>query len=85
MLGLADIHAYYGNIRALRGITLSVESGEIVGECGNSGNSTEPHVHIQVTDSIQWRSARGLPMTFNRGDGFAPWIPAESEIVQGCR
>lgn len=76
-------HLRRGSVPVRAGDT--VESGEIVGECGNSGNSTEPHVHIQVTDSIQWRSARGLPMTFNRGDGFAPWIPAESEIVQGCR
>ena len=37
MLGLADVHAYYGNIRALRGITLSVESGEIVTLVGSNG------------------------------------------------
>ena len=37
MLGLADVHAYYGNIRALRGITLSVESGEIVTLVGANG------------------------------------------------
>src|SRR5262249_50500665 len=29
MLELADVHAYYGNIRALRGLSLSVERGEI--------------------------------------------------------
>jgi branched-chain amino acid transport system ATP-binding protein len=37
VLGLADVHAYYGNIRALRGITLSVESGEIVTLVGSNG------------------------------------------------
>jgi len=30
MLGLEDVHTYYGNIRALRGVTLSVQSREIV-------------------------------------------------------
>jgi branched-chain amino acid transport system ATP-binding protein len=37
VLGLADVHAYYGNIRALRGISLSVESGEIVTLVGSNG------------------------------------------------
>ena len=37
MLGLADVHAYYGNIRALRGLSLSVERGEIVTLIGANG------------------------------------------------
>jgi hypothetical protein len=57
-----------------------------VGECGNSGNSTQPHVHVQVTDSVDWASARGIPMVFRRpgaaaGGPTGTWMPAESEIV----
>ncbi len=37
MLELADVHTYYGNIRALRGISLSVEAGEIVTLIGANG------------------------------------------------
>jgi branched-chain amino acid transport system ATP-binding protein len=37
MLELADVHAYYGNIRALRGISLAVEAGEIVTLIGANG------------------------------------------------
>jgi branched-chain amino acid transport system ATP-binding protein len=37
MLELADVHAYYGNIRALRGLSLSVERGEIVTLIGANG------------------------------------------------
>src|SRR5205085_303902 len=37
MLELADIHTYYGNIRALRGLSLSVERGEIVTLIGGNG------------------------------------------------
>ena len=37
MLELADVHSYYGNIRALRGVSLSVESGEIVTLIGANG------------------------------------------------
>jgi len=37
MLELADVHAYYGNIRALRGLSLTVERGEIVTLIGANG------------------------------------------------
>jgi len=37
MLELADVHTFYGNIRALRGISLSVGSGEIVTLIGANG------------------------------------------------
>ena len=37
MLELTDVHAYYGNIRALRGLSLSVERGEIVTLIGANG------------------------------------------------
>jgi branched-chain amino acid transport system ATP-binding protein len=37
MLDLADVHTYYGNIRALRGISLRVERGEIVTLIGANG------------------------------------------------
>lgn len=64
-----------------------VGTGDRIGECGNSGNSTQPHVHVQATDSIDWSTARGLPITFRRRgvDSYSgaggPWIPDESEIV----
>jgi branched-chain amino acid transport system ATP-binding protein len=37
MLDVADVHTYYGNIRALRGISLRVERGEIVTLIGANG------------------------------------------------
>ena len=37
MLELADVHTYYGNIRALRGVSLSVAPGEIVTLIGGNG------------------------------------------------
>ncbi|RPH75534.1 MAG: ATP-binding cassette domain-containing protein, partial [Candidatus Rokuibacteriota bacterium] len=37
MLELADVHTYYGNIRALRGLSLSVQPGEIVTLIGANG------------------------------------------------
>ncbi len=37
MLDLADVHTFYGNIRALRGVSLAVEAGEIVTLIGANG------------------------------------------------
>jgi branched-chain amino acid transport system ATP-binding protein len=37
LLELRDIHAYYGNIQALRGVSLTVEPGEIVTLIGSNG------------------------------------------------
>ena len=37
LLELRDVHTYYGNIHALKGLTLSVEAGEIVTLIGANG------------------------------------------------
>lgn len=71
-------HLRRGSIQVRAG--QPVKSGDPIGQCGNSGNSTEPHVHVQATDSTDWDRARGLPLAF-RGGGTV-WVPGESEIVQ---
>src|SRR5271157_402066 len=37
MLELKEVHTYYGNIHALKGISLKVETGEIVTLIGSNG------------------------------------------------
>lgn len=80
-------HLRSGSVRVAEGDQLA--SGDQVGECGNSGNSTQPHIHVQVTDSLDFPNARGLPMAFRRDLGTgsntaeSAWMPAESEIVDG--
>jgi branched-chain amino acid transport system ATP-binding protein len=37
MLDVQDVHTYYGNIRALKGISLAVQRGEIVTLIGANG------------------------------------------------
>lgn len=39
-----------------------VEAGEALAQCGNSGNSTEPHVHVQAMDGPSTWTAAGMPI-----------------------
>jgi len=41
-----------------------VRAGEVIGACGNSGNSSEPHVHAQLMDRASVWTAQGIPMLF---------------------
>lgn len=70
-------HLRRGSLRVRVGQDVSV--GEQLGECGNSGNSTEPHVHVQVSDSLE-PGARGIPLVFTRRGGAG--VPRNGEIVE---
>jgi murein DD-endopeptidase MepM/ murein hydrolase activator NlpD len=62
-----------------------VDAGQVIGSCGNSGNSTEPHVHLQVTNATAWDSARGLPIMFEPGPvSGAGWLPRNGEVVNAA-
>ena len=53
----------------------NVRVGEMLGRCGNSGNSTEPHVHLQAVDRPDVLHARAVPIT------FGGHLPRNGEIV----
>ncbi len=42
----------------------SVQAGQHIADCGNSGNSTEPHLHVQLMDHPRVAVAAGLPVEF---------------------
>lgn len=70
-------HLRNGSVRVRVGE--KVAAGQTIGRCGNSGNSTQPHVHVQVTDSIDWPRARGLPLAFQGPHGAE--LPSRSQTV----
>ncbi|MFD2840237.1 M23 family metallopeptidase [Populibacterium corticicola] len=41
-----------------------VAAGQVIGSCGNSGNSSEPHVHAQLMDRASFWTGQGIPFTF---------------------
>ena len=43
-----------------------VHRGQVLGRLGNSGNSTEPHLHLQVCDAPSFLICEGVPMEFTR-------------------
>ncbi len=53
-----------------------VVAGAVLAACGNSGSSTEPHVHCQRQDVVSTSRALGLPWTI-RGTG----IPANEQTA----
>jgi hypothetical protein len=52
-----------------------VRAGDMLGRCGNSGNSTEPHLHIQAIDSPDIEHGNAVPLTFRRS------LPRNGEII----
>jgi hypothetical protein len=69
---VAVAHLRAGSVRVSVGE--EVVEGQQIATCGNSGNSTQPHVHMQVMDSADLSVARGVPMAFRR---FREWPPRE--------
>lgn len=87
---LAMVHLKQGSPRVAVGE--AVAEGQHLAECGNSGNSTQPHLHLQIMDSPDLSVARGLPMAFR---DFREWprgarqpldresgIPGEAAVVE---
>lgn len=63
-----------------------IKSGDTIGECGNSGTSTGPHLHYDLKNSPSWRFGASLPAQFsnyyangklvNRGE------PVQGQIIK---
>jgi murein DD-endopeptidase MepM/ murein hydrolase activator NlpD len=64
---VALCHLQHGSIRVSVGQSVAI--GDELGQCGNSGNSTEPHVHVQAMDAVDLLAARAIPISF-QGKGL---------------
>ena len=70
---VAVCHLQRGSVEVQLG--QRVGRGDVLGRCGNSGNSTEPHVHLQAIDRVEVQRASAVPITFGGR------LPHNGEIV----
>lgn len=55
-------HLQPDSIRVKNGT--AVKRGQCLARCGNSGNSSEPHLHFQLQNGVSFYSSAGLPVEF---------------------
>ncbi|MCA9970012.1 MAG: M23 family metallopeptidase [Anaerolineales bacterium] len=76
-------HLKQGSVAVQTGDT--VAEGQLIGQCGNSGNTSEPHIHIhhQRQDPAVYplNFAEGLPLYFRDHDG--PAMPLGGFAIVG--
>jgi murein DD-endopeptidase MepM/ murein hydrolase activator NlpD len=58
----AFAHLATGSVRVAPG--RRVDRGTVIGLVGHTGNSTAPHLHLQLMDGPDPRTARALPCAF---------------------
>jgi hypothetical protein len=61
-----------------------VKAGQTLGRCGNSGNTSEPHIHYHLQNGIDMREADGLPALFENLTVDGTRLD-RAEIVRGQR
>jgi murein DD-endopeptidase MepM/ murein hydrolase activator NlpD len=72
-------HLQPGSLRVKNGD--KVRRGQVIGLVGNSGNSTEPHLHFHISDASSPLGSEGLPYAFSsfevqgKGWGWKPTSP----------
>ncbi len=75
-------HLARGSLSVRQGQT--IRAGEVVGRVGNSGNSTEPHLHINLFDQMDDPlRAQVLPLVFaayESQDATGRWQPAANAV-----
>ena len=74
-------HMQPGSIPASLRPGTRIEAGQRIGQVGNSGSSSAPHLHFQVMDSPSALVAAGLPFVFNRLQVQGRFIGAERPAV----
>ena len=62
--GVFALVAHLKNGSARVNVGDRVRAGQEIAECGNSGNSSEPHVHAQLMDRRSAWTGQGVPFSF---------------------
>ncbi|SEP64574.1 M23 family metallopeptidase [Piscibacillus halophilus] len=69
-------HLQQGSLKVNEGD--QVRAGDLLGFVGNSGNSSEPHIHFHVVDGPEWEEATSIRIKLENGKD-----PIRGETVNG--
>jgi len=83
---IAMYHFKKGSVKVIKGD--SIAKGQIIAKCGNSGRSTEPHLHFHIQDSENDSVAVGVIAKFenvflvNKNVRFDSYTPVKDDFVK---
>lgn len=60
-----------------------VARGQAIARCGNSGNTSEPHVHFQIQTGKSFLLSAGLPIYFENIEVTGPADKMQNHITKG--
>lgn len=77
-------HFKYGSIKVKEGQT--VKQRQVLGLCGNTGNSSEPHLHFHIQNAKEMNIATGIKCYFDKilvnGKIRKDYSPVKGDIVE---
>lgn len=63
-----------------------VRQGDIIARCGNSGNTTEPHLHLSLQNTINMEEATGGKLYFDQlmvnGEIKTDYLPVKEDFIR---
>ncbi|MEQ6123810.1 DUF3887 domain-containing protein [Pseudotenacibaculum sp. MALMAid0570] len=66
-----------------------VKTGELLGQCGNSGNTTEPHIHLSLQNVKNMLEAAGGKLFFEKikvnGEIKEDYLPVKNDKIQNIK
>ncbi|MCX7551590.1 M23 family metallopeptidase [Xanthomarina sp. F2636L] len=63
-----------------------IRQGGLLGQCGNSGNSTEPHLHVSLQNTVDMNIATGGKMYFDKilvnDELKRDYLPVKGDVIK---
>ncbi len=63
-----------------------VVQGEVLGLCGNSGNSSEPHLHLSLQNDLEMINSTGAKLYFDKllvnGEEKEDYLPVKEDFIK---